>query len=79
MLLATNARDPSQAKIRYGGVFVLTLGLFSYGALSNAQVAVNTVSDTARSAAIGTNVMISAIGGLISTWSYIRTDGPQYK
>ncbi|KAK9896754.1 MFS general substrate transporter [Cystobasidium minutum MCA 4210] len=78
MLLATNARDPSQAKIRYGGVFVLTLGLFSYGALTNAQVAVNTVTDTARSAAIGTNVMISAIGGLISTWSYIKTDGPQY-
>jgi hypothetical protein len=79
MLLATDAKDPKQAKIRYGGVFVLTLGLFSYGALTNAQVAVNTVTDTARSAAIGTNVMISAIGGIVSTWSYIKTDGPQYQ
>lgn len=79
MLLATDARNPDQARIRYGGIFVLTLGLFSYGALTNAQVAVNTVTDTARSAAIGTNVMISAVGGLISTWSYIKTDGPQYQ
>merc|ERR1712093_127219 len=78
MLLATDAKDPGQAKIRYGGVFVLTLGLFSYGALTNAQVAVNTVTDTARSAAIGSNVMIGSLGALVSTWSYIKTDAPQY-
>lgn len=79
MLLATSAKNPEQARIRYGGVFVLTLGLFSYGALTNAQVSVNTVTDTSRSAAIATNVMIGSIGGLVSTWSYIKTDAPQYK
>jgi hypothetical protein len=36
------------------------------------------VSDTARSAAIGTNVMMGNIGGLISTWSFLPFDGPDY-
>jgi hypothetical protein len=48
------------------------------GPLSNAQVSANVVSDTARSAGIGTNVMFGNIGGLISSWSFLPWDAPNY-
>lgn len=73
MFLATD--DPST---RYGATFIIAIGAFSYGALCNAQVSANVVSDTARSSAIGTNVMLGNIGGLISTWSFLPTDAPDY-
>ena len=64
--------------VRYGATFLIAAGAFPYGALCNAQVSANVVSDTARSAAIGTNVMFGNIGGLISTWSFLPFDGPNY-
>lgn len=64
--------------VRYGAVFLIASGAFSFGALCNAQVAANVVSDTARSAAIGTNVMVGNFGGLISTWSFLPFDAPNY-
>lgn len=76
MFLATEAR---QARIRYGGLFVLTAGAFSYGALCNACVSVNVLSDTARSAGIGMNVMMGSVGALISTWTYLPRDGPTFQ
>jgi hypothetical protein len=42
------------AKVRYGATFLITSGAFAFGALCNAQVSANVVSDTARSSAIGT-------------------------
>lgn len=66
------------AKVRYGATFLIASGAFAFGALTNAQVAANVVSDTARSAAIGTNVMFGNMGGLISTWSFLPSDGPNY-
>ncbi|KKY26927.1 putative mfs [Phaeomoniella chlamydospora] len=68
----------TDAHVRYGATFLIAAGAFSYGALCNAQVSANVVSDTARSAAIGTNVMMGNIGGLISTWSFLPFDGPNY-
>lgn len=65
-------------RVRYGATFLITTGAFMLGALTNAQVAANVVSDTARSSAIGTNVMIGNIGGLISTWSFLSRDAPNY-
>jgi hypothetical protein len=65
--------------VRYGATFIIASGAFSFGALCNAQVSANVVSDTARSAAIGTNVMFGNIGGLIATWSFLPFDGPNYK
>ncbi|KKY16186.1 putative mfs transporter [Diplodia seriata] len=59
MFLATDA-----ARVRYGATFLIASGAFSFGALCNAQVSANVVSDSARSAAIGTNVMLGNIGGL---------------
>lgn len=75
MFLAT---ETSQGLVRYGATFVITVGAFSFGALTNAQVSANVVSDTARSSAIGTNVMFGNIGGLISTWSFLSNDAPDY-
>ncbi|KAL3423170.1 major facilitator superfamily transporter [Phlyctema vagabunda] len=67
-----------EAQVRYGATFIIASGAFSFGALCNAQVAANVVSDTARSSAIGTNVMFGNIGGLIATWSFLPFDGPDY-
>ena len=64
--------------VRYGATFIIASGAFSFGALCNAQVAANVVSDTARSAAIATNVMFGNVGGLISTWSFLPFDAPNY-
>lgn len=64
--------------VRYGATFLIGSGAFAFGALCNAQVSANVVSDTARSSAIGTNVMFGNIGGLISTWSFLPFDGPNY-
>jgi MFS family permease len=63
---------------RYAATFVIAAGAFPFGSLANAQVAANVVSDTARSSAIATNVMMGNIGGLVSTWSFIQTDAPNY-
>jgi len=73
MFLAS--KDPN---VRYGATFIIASGAFSFGALCNANVAANVVSDTARSAAIGTNVMLGNVGGLISTWSFLPFDAPNY-
>jgi sugar phosphate permease len=65
-------------QLRYGALFVIAMGPFSSGALCNAIVSANVVSDTARSAAISTNVMLGSLGGLISTWSFLPFDAPNY-
>lgn len=66
------------AQVRYGATFLIAAGAFAGGSLCNAQVSANVVSDTARSSAIGTNVMMGNIGGLIATWSFLPTDAPNY-
>jgi MFS family permease len=73
MFLAST--DPN---VRYGATFLIASGAFAFGALCNAHVSANVISDTARSAAIGTNVMFGNIGGLISTWSFLQFDAPNY-
>jgi sugar phosphate permease len=65
--------------VRYGATFLIASGAFPFGALCGAQVAANVVSDTARASAIATVVMLGNIGGLISTWSFLPFDGPQYR
>lgn len=65
-------------QVRYGATFLITTGAFSFGALCNAQVSANVVTDTARASAIGTVVMMGNIGGLISTWAFLPFDGPDF-
>lgn len=38
----------------------------------------NVASDTARAAALGYVVMLGNCGGLISTWSFLPSDAPNY-
>ncbi|KAJ5835348.1 hypothetical protein N7447_001374 [Penicillium robsamsonii] len=64
--------------VRYGATFIIACGAFSFGALCTAHASANVISDTARSSAIGTTVMFGNIGGLISTWSFLPFDGPNY-
>ncbi|KAI8965144.1 MFS general substrate transporter [Daldinia sp. FL1419] len=73
MFLAST--DP---KVRYAATFFTAISCFAVGALSNAQVAAQVVSDTARSVSLATNMTFGALGGLIATWSYLSWDGPDY-
>jgi len=57
-----------EGQVRYGATFLIASGAFAFAPLCSAQVSANVVSDTARSAAIGTVVMMGNVGGLISTW-----------
>ena len=64
--------------VRYSALFLVTSSAFFPGALTNAQVAANVVGDTARNSAIGTNVMVGCMGGLISAWTFMPSDAPYY-
>ncbi|KAH6606134.1 major facilitator superfamily transporter [Trichoderma cornu-damae] len=66
-------------RVRYGATFLIASSAFALGPLTNAQVAANVVGDTARSAAIGTNVMMGNVGGLISGWAFLPFDAPDYR
>lgn len=68
----------TKTSVRYGATFIIAAGAFPFGALCNAQVSANVVSDSARSSAIGTVVMFGNIGGLISTWSFLPFDAPNF-
>jgi sugar phosphate permease len=74
IFLAT--KDP---QARFAATFLIASSAFCNGPLTNAQVSANVVSDSARSVAIGTNVMFGNVGGLISTWSFLPWDKPDYK
>lgn len=50
----------------------------SLSPLGNAWAAMNVASDTARAAALGYVVMLGNCGGLISTWSFLSSDAPNY-
>ncbi|GAA6032527.1 hypothetical protein JCM8097_004800 [Rhodosporidiobolus ruineniae] len=63
---------------RYGAAHIVALGAFSFGSICTTWVAANQTSDTARAAAIGTNVFLGNVGGLISTWMFLPKDGPRY-
>jgi sugar phosphate permease len=68
----------TNASVRYGATFLIASGAFAFGALCNAHVSANVLSDTARSSAIGANVMLGNLGGLVSTWSFLPFDAPNY-
>jgi sugar phosphate permease len=63
---------------RYAATFLIASSAFYLGALTNSQVSANVVSDTARTSAIGLNVLFGNIGGLISTWSFLPFDEPNF-
>jgi len=65
--------------VRYGATFLVALSVFPFAPLANGQVSANVISDTARGAAIATTVMFGNIGGLVSGWSFLPWDAPDYK
>ncbi|KAF6827708.1 transporter C11D3.18C 4 [Colletotrichum musicola] len=64
--------------VRYAATFLIASSAMVLGPMSNAHISANVLSDTARSSAIGLNVMFGNVGGLISTWSYLTWDAPDY-
>ncbi|KAF5122625.1 putative transporter [Metarhizium anisopliae] len=66
------------ATARYAATFLIASSAFAFGPLTNAHVSANIVSDTARSAAIGLNVMCGNVGGLIAAWAFLPWDAPDY-
>ncbi|RFN43862.1 hypothetical protein FIE12Z_11900 [Fusarium flagelliforme] len=68
----------TNGQARYAATFLVASSAFALAPLTNSHISANVLSDTARSAAIGTNVMFGNIGGLISTWSFVKSDGPNY-
>ncbi|GHJ84093.1 hypothetical protein NliqN6_0495 [Naganishia liquefaciens] len=73
IFLATTKPQP-----RYAGVFLINCGAFVFGPIVTAWTQINVASDTARASALGLVVMLGNCGGLISTWSYLPSDGPNY-
>lgn len=65
-------------QVRYAATFLLASSCTTVGPLANAQVAVQVVSDTSRAVSLAVNMMFGNAGGLISTWSYIESDAPDY-
>ncbi|KEZ41881.1 hypothetical protein SAPIO_CDS6569 [Scedosporium apiospermum] len=69
----------TDGKVRYAATFLIASSTFAMGPLTNAQVSAQVISDTSRSMSLATNMMFGNVGGLISTWSYIKWDAPDYK
>lgn len=63
------ATSPEDASARYVATFLISGAAFVMGPMSNAQVSANVVSDTARSSALATNVVLGSIGGIVSVRS----------
>lgn len=68
----------SNHTVGYAATFLIASTAFAIGPLTNAHLSANVVSDTSRSAAIGTNVMMGNVGGLVSAWSFLPWDAPRY-
>ncbi len=63
---------------RYAATFIIMSGAFSFGALCNGWAAINVASDSSRASAIGMVTMCGNIGALISTWTFLPGDAPNY-
>ncbi|KAI5455749.1 major facilitator superfamily domain-containing protein [Mariannaea sp. PMI_226] len=64
--------------VRYAACFLIASTAFIIGPLSGAQVSANVVSDTSRSSAIATNVLFGNTGGLVSSWTFLAREAPNY-
>ncbi|KAA8646597.1 uncharacterized protein ATNIH1004_008030 [Aspergillus tanneri] len=64
--------------VRYVACYLIASTAFVAGPLSSAQVSANVASDTSRTSAIATNVLFGNIGGLVSSWTYLVKDAPDY-
>ncbi|KAJ7127854.1 putative pantothenate transporter [Mycena epipterygia] len=69
---------PTSLHARYAACFLVTAGAFPFGPFSPGIVAVNTGPDATRAVALGVLSSVGYLGGIISTWTYISSDAPNY-
>ncbi|KAJ6525027.1 major facilitator superfamily domain-containing protein [Mycena vulgaris] len=64
---------------RYAACFLVAAGPFPFGAFSPGLVAVNTGPDATRAVALGVLSSVGYLGGIVSTWTYVASDAPDYR
>ncbi|KAJ7457368.1 major facilitator superfamily domain-containing protein [Mycena latifolia] len=64
---------------RYAACFLVAAGPFPFGAFSPGLVAVNTGPDPTCAVALGVLSSIGYLGGIVSTWTYVASDAPDYR
>ncbi|KAL5120339.1 hypothetical protein ACEQ8H_001629 [Pleosporales sp. CAS-2024a] len=67
--------DPN---LRYGGIFLITIGAFPGGPGFLAWAANNAAGPAVRSVSTAYVVTLGTAGGILATWTYKATDGPKY-
>ncbi|TQN64235.1 putative transporter [Colletotrichum shisoi] len=70
--------DHTQTTARYAAVFLMASTSFILGPLCHSQASANVSSDTARNMSIAICMVFGNIGSLVSTWSFLPSDAPNY-
>ncbi|CCF32429.1 Tna1 protein [Colletotrichum higginsianum] len=70
--------DHTQTTARYAAVFLMASTSFILGPLCHAQASANVSSDTARNMSIAICMFFGNVGSLVSTWSFLPNDAPNY-
>lgn len=69
------ATDPN---LRYGGIFLITIGAFPGGPGFLAWASNNAGNPSVRAVSTAYVVTLGTAGGILSTWTYISKDAPKY-
>ncbi|KAI4634379.1 hypothetical protein J4E81_003890 [Alternaria sp. BMP 2799] len=69
------ATDPN---VRYGGIFLITIGAFPGGPGFLAWAANNAAGPAIRSVSTAYVVTLGTAGGILATWTYTSADAPRY-
>ncbi|CAN9311817.1 unnamed protein product [Alternaria alternata] len=69
------ATDPN---VRYGGIFLITIGAFPGGPGFLAWAANNAAGPAVRSVSTAYVVTLGTAGGILATWTYTSQDAPRY-
>ncbi|KAF2827607.1 MFS general substrate transporter [Ophiobolus disseminans] len=64
--------------VRYGGIFLITIGAFPGGPGFLAWAANNAAGPAVRSVSTAYVVTLGTAGGILATWTYISDDAPKY-
>ncbi|KAF1946657.1 hypothetical protein EJ02DRAFT_440931 [Clathrospora elynae] len=70
------ATDPN---VRYGGIFLITIGAFPGGPGFLTWAANNAAGPAVRSVSTAYVVTLGTAGGILATWTYTIKDAPKYK
>ena len=67
--------DPN---VRYGGIFLITIGAFPGGPGFLAWATNNAGNPSVRAVSTAYVVTLGTAGGILSTWTYVAKDAPKY-